>query len=190
MAKKRNLVSEMLNNWKIGVAFVAAVLPAASYAHSDEIVCGTTYIVEKADSLSRISEWAYGTSRYVEEIHEANIGVIGPNHANLAIGMALNIPCLEEEGTGQTVVAADSTTEVIEPAAEEAEQDSKADLMAEAENLLTVDGFDLEKVATLLETADLPDSEKTTLRNAVVVAKDDPAVLRHVLAHISGQLGL
>ena len=59
-----------------------------------------------------------------------------------------------------------------------------------ADDLLTVEGFDLEKVVALIQTTDMPESEKDTLSNAVVVAKDDPVVLRHVLDHVSNRLDL
>ncbi len=167
---------------KFGLAIAGACFASSVDAHSDEIVCGTTYVVEKADSLTNISEWAYGTSQHYEKIHQANIDVIGNDLGNLAIGMSLQIPCLEEEGDGSTAASADAT-------AADTGEDSAPDL-ASADNLLTLEGFDAEKVVALLQTADIPQSEKATLSDAVIVAKDDPVVLRHVLDHISNRLGL
>ncbi len=168
---------------KFGLAIAGACFASSLHAHSDEIVCGTTYVVEKADSLTNISEWAYGTSQHYDKIYEANIDVIGSDQGNLAIGMSLDIPCLEEEGAGSALASANKT-------ADDTGETSTPDLAAMADDLLTVDGFDAEKVVALIQTADLPESEKITLSDAVVVAKDDPVVLRHVLDHLSNRLGL
>lgn len=226
------------------------------FAHSDEIVCGTTYVVERADSLSNISEWAYGTARRVDEIYAANADTIGPDPAALLIGMVLNIPCIEGEelvagasnsdtetataaeaealAAAEAVAAAEAqaaealaeaalpdvnaeaTAELaaaeaeaaakaaeLEAAAQTAEveedetqaiatsdADSTEDLMAMSGELLTVEGFDAEKVVALIDTLDIPADVKTTLSNAVVAAQDNPVWLRGILTNISNHMGL
>ena len=64
------------------------------------------------------------------------------------------------------------------------------DLMSMAGELLTVDGFDAEKVVQLLDTADLSALEKTTLGNALNAAKDNPTLLQPVLDQIKSVLGM
>lgn len=228
-----------MNKFKIaniGLALIGASLGTPMFAHSDEIVCGTTYVIERADSLSNISEWAYGTARRVDEIYAANADQIGPDRSVLLVGMELNIPCIE----GEELVAATSDTEAAEQpeaaaaqteaestaasavveAADAAEaqaaeveataaleasaatvdtaaetdalananEDSAEDLMAMSEELLTIEGFDADKVIALIDTLDLPDSEKTKLSNAVIAAEDNPEWLRGMLTVISSHI--
>lgn len=250
----------------IGLALIGVCLGTPLLAHSDEIVCGTTYVVERGDSLSNISEWAYGTSRRVDEIYAANAEQIGPDRSVLFLGMELIIPCIEGEelmaGSADTeaaeqseAVAAEAEAEAeAEAAAEQAEaeaaaalaaaevaaaaealaaaqeaaakaaealaaaeaaaakeaedeaavateasaseadasananEDSAEDLMAMSEELLTIEGFDADKVIALIETLDIPDSEKTTLSNAVIAAEDNPAWLSAMLGIISNKI--
>lgn len=62
--------------------------------------------------------------------------------------------------------------------------------MAMAGELLTVEGFDIDKVMTLLDGADISALEKTTLGNALNAAQDNPALLEPVLQNIQAVLGL
>lgn len=248
----------------IGLALIGVCLGTPLLAHSDEIVCGTTYVVERGDSLSNISEWAYGTSRRVDEIYAANAEQIGPDRSVLFLGMELIIPCIEGEelmaGSADTEAAEQSEAVAAEAeaeaaaAAEQAEaeaaaalaaaevaaaaealaaaqeaaakaaealaaaeaaaakeaedeaavateasaseadasananEDSAEDLMAMSEELLTIEGFDADKVIALIETLDIPDSEKTTLSNAVIAAEDNPAWLSAMLGIISNKI--
>lgn len=64
------------------------------------------------------------------------------------------------------------------------------DLMAMADELLTVDGFDPDKVAALLEGSDISEGEKTTLATALGFAKDKPTLLEPVLENIRNLLGM
>ncbi|MCK0095209.1 LysM peptidoglycan-binding domain-containing protein [Yoonia sp. F2084L] len=221
-----------MNKFKIAnisLALIGVSLGTPMFAHSDEIVCGTTYVVERADSLSNISEWAYGTARRVDEIYAANADQIGPDRSVLLLGMELNIPCID----GEELVASTSGTEAAEQpeaaaaetetaaaqaepeatatlaaaqvaAAAEAQaaevdaaaaleasaatEDTTEDLMAMSEELLTIEGFDADKVVALIDTLDLPDSEKTTLSNAVIAAEGNPAWLRAMLTIISDEI--
>ncbi len=214
-----------MNKFKIAnisLALIGASLGTPMFAHSDEIICGTTYVVERADSLSNISEWAYGTARRVDEIYAANADQIGPDRSVLLLGMELNIPCID----GEELVASTSGTEAAEQpeaaaaqaepeatatlaaaevaAAAEAQaaevdaaaaleasaatEDTTEDRMAMSEELLTIEGFDAEKVVALIDTLDLPDSEKTTLSNAVIAAEGNPAWLRAMLTIISDEI--
>lgn len=115
-----------------GLALVGMSLTTAAHAHSDEIRCGTTYVVEKADSLSNISEWAYGTSREFQRIHQANIDTIGRNPGNISVGMSLFIPCLEEE-TPAVAEAEDADSAVDEAAAEAAVEQAEPEAEVESE---------------------------------------------------------
>jgi hypothetical protein len=104
-----------------------------------------------------------------------------------------------EEALGQTADVAEeaaeavetdtATEEAVEEVATEAAEGSE-DLMAMAGDLLTVDGFDADKVVALLDTIDIPEGEKTTLTTALGFAKDNPALLQPVLDNIKNLLGM
>jgi hypothetical protein len=75
----------------------------------------------------------------------------------------------------------------------EATADVQADVTADAdtpEQLTTVDGFDLEKVQTLIDTSDLPATQKTLLKNGLATAAENPDTLRVILAQIREALAL
>ena len=105
------------------------------------------------------------------------------------------------EALGQTADVADeaeaavetemATEEAVEEVAAEAAEGSE-DLMAMAMSgdLLTVDGFDADKVVALLDTIDIPEGEKTTLTTALGFAKNNPALLQPVLDNIKNLLGM
>lgn len=85
--------------------------------------------------------------------------------------------------------AAAAAEEAVEEAAEAVEEAGE-DLMTMADDLLTLDGFDAEKVTQLLAGSDIPDDQKTTLTSALDFAKDNPALLQPVLDNIRNLLGL
>lgn len=243
----------------VGLVLIGVSLGAPVFAHSDEIVCGTTYVVESGDSLSNISEWAYGTANRVDEIYAANTEKIGPDPTVLLIGTELEIPCIdgeeilagesdsasaaaaqaeaeaaaalvaaaqasaanaqaekalaeaeaaaekaaaalaaakaeakakaaEVEATAQAAAKAAAVEEAETQAPAVSDADSAEDLMAMSGELLTIEGFDAGKVIALIDTLDLADGEKTTLRNAVVAAEGKPILLRAVLTNISNQI--
>ena len=74
-----------------------------------------------------------------------------------------------------------------------ADTEVQADVTADAntpEQLTTVDGFDLEKVQTMIDTSDLPATQKTLLKQGLVTAGENPDALRAILARIREALAL
>ena len=69
---------------------VAAPAPASSGSARPQ--GGASYQVRTGDSLSRISQEAYGSANYWNVIYQANRSVIGANPADLSVGMTLVIP--------------------------------------------------------------------------------------------------
>jgi colicin import membrane protein len=116
-----------------------------------------------------------------------------------AVGVLTGATQQAEAAAAQAAAAAAATAE-LEAAANAALEEANAavaeatqageDLMAMAGDLLTVDGFDEEKVTALLDTIDIPESEKNTLTTALGFAKDDPALLQPVLDDIKNLLGM
>ncbi|MFT7145929.1 MAG: hypothetical protein ACJASZ_000802, partial [Yoonia sp.] len=99
------------------------------------------------------------------------------------------------EAAAEAAAAAAEAAAAVEEATAAAELEAAAtaagdDLMAIAGDLLTVDGFDADKVAALLEGSDIPEGEKTTLATALGFAKDNPALLQPVLDNIKNLLGM
>ena len=74
-----------------------------------------------------------------------------------------------------------------------ADTEVQADVTADAntpEQLTTVDGFDLEKVQTMIDTSDLPATQKALLKQGLVTAGENPDALRAILARIREALAL
>lgn len=61
------------------------------------IACGQGYTVVGGDTLSKISQAAYGSPLY-QPIYNANVDVIGTNPDRIFIGQVFNIPCLSANG--------------------------------------------------------------------------------------------
>ncbi|MAJ47338.1 MAG: hypothetical protein CBC35_08825 [Planctomycetes bacterium TMED75] len=92
------------NRLRIGQSIVlppktrgASAAPAAprtesSSASSARPSPGTSYRIRSGDSLSRISQEAYGSAKYWERIYQANRSAIGGDPADLTVGMTLRIP--------------------------------------------------------------------------------------------------
>ena len=78
-----------------------------------------------------------------------------------------------DEAAAATESAIESTTNALE--------ETTADLTASAEELLTVENFNIDSVIALIEGSDLNEQEKTTLTNAVRAAQNSPALLQPVL---------
>ena len=59
-----------------------------------------------------------------------------------------------------------------------------------ADELLTVDGFDLDKVTEMVENSDLGALQKVTLTKGLEAAKDNPEVLKTLLEKIREAMNL
>ena len=66
--------------------------PDAGSASSARPTPGATYRIRPGDSLSRISQEAFGAAKYWDRIYEANRSAIGDDPADLTVGMPLRIP--------------------------------------------------------------------------------------------------
>ena len=61
---------------------------------------------------------------------------------------------------------------------------------ATPEQLTTVDGFDLEKVQTIIDESDLPATQKTLLKRGLEAAGTSPEALREILIQVRQALNL
>jgi polar amino acid transport system substrate-binding protein len=91
----------------LGIA--VAAMPNDAVARSP-VACGTTYTVERGDTLFRIAKRAYGNGKLYKKIYQTNREVL-PNSASVEIGDEIQIPCLD--GTGEIVQQDPVTPESI-----------------------------------------------------------------------------
>ena len=85
--------------------------------------------------------------------------------------------------TKTTTEAATETATATTEAATDAASGGMADL-------LSVDGFNLDKVSEMIEGSEMGAFQKTALKTALDKAKDNPEVLETVLAKIKEAMGL
>ena len=78
---------------KFGTAALVAGLTAIA-APAFAVDCGSTYTVQRGDTLSGIAKRAYGSTGTFQIIYSANADAIGPNPALINVGARLDIPCL------------------------------------------------------------------------------------------------
>ena len=88
----------------IGVSTIFMIVGSKASAAVDQ--CGQAYSVQAGDTLSKIARDVYGSARDFQIIYSANADVIGSNPALIEIGMALNIPCLDDTSTSIADVSA------------------------------------------------------------------------------------
>ena len=69
---------------------------------------GGEYVVEKGDSLWKISMKTYGTGYAWEKIYEANKGVLGNNPSQISSGIRLVLPDTSEASIDYTVSKGDT----------------------------------------------------------------------------------
>lgn len=62
------------------------------------ITCGSTHIAVSGDTLSALAERAYGDPLLYGFIADANWDAIGGNPENVAVGMELEVPCVDVSG--------------------------------------------------------------------------------------------
>lgn len=62
--------------------------------------CGGTYVVQRGDSLSLIADALYKDVGKWTAIHQSNISTIGSNPERIAVGMSLNLTCIDGLPTG------------------------------------------------------------------------------------------
>jgi Protein of unknown function (DUF3300) len=62
------------------------------------LACGSAYTVVTGDTLSLIAEKAYGDPQLYGFIADANWDALAGNPENVAVGMALDVPCVDASG--------------------------------------------------------------------------------------------
>lgn len=99
---------------------LATAAPVAAIAQNNSLTCGETYVVVSGDSLSKISNRAYGSSDY-EGLYRANLETIGQNPDMIMVGQQLMVPCQGNEPAAIVAEAAveTPTAEIVQTATDE-----------------------------------------------------------------------
>ena len=87
------------------IALMTGALMMSTATPAQASICGSDYIVNPGDTLSKIARTAYGSDRDFQIIYSANVDTIGPNPGRIEIGMRLDIPCIG----GATASTADAS---------------------------------------------------------------------------------
>ncbi|MHA3979835.1 DUF3300 domain-containing protein [Halovulum sp. GXIMD14794] len=80
------------------------------------VTCGSSYTIAPGDTLSQVSARAYGDPQLYGFIADANWDAIGGNPENIAVGMELEIPCVDVSGEVLTPEQAAEAAASIEAA--------------------------------------------------------------------------
>jgi vacuolar-type H+-ATPase subunit H len=91
---------------------------------------------------------------------------------------------------GTALDDAGKTAGEVGDAAGQAASDMARDAAASATRLLTVEGFDLDGVKDLIDSAPLEAATKSTLKSAVQAAAQSPVLLQPALDQVKAALGL
>ena len=86
----------------LAVALVAAPVAAPAAAQmlvgDGSVECGGPYVISSGDTLSRVSERAYGDPMLYGILADANWDALGGDPEHLTVGMSITVPCIDANG--------------------------------------------------------------------------------------------
>ena len=86
----------------LAVALVASPVAAPAAAQmlvgDGSVKCGGPYVISSGDTLSRVSERAYGDPMLYGILADANWDALGGDPEHLTVGMSITIPCIDANG--------------------------------------------------------------------------------------------
>jgi len=97
----------------------SAAAPAAAQMLTGDgsLACGSPHVVARGDTLSKLSGRAYGDPLRYPVLVDANRAALGGDPERLAVGMSLDIPCIDVDGKllapDEATAAGDSLTDVV-----------------------------------------------------------------------------
>jgi hypothetical protein len=97
----------------------SAAAPAAAQMLTGDgsLACGSPHVVARGDTLSKLSGRAYGDPLRYPVLVDANLDALGGDPERLAVGMSLDIPCIDVDGKllapDEATAAGDSLTDVV-----------------------------------------------------------------------------
>ena len=86
----------------LAVALVASPVAAPAAAQmlvgDGSVKCGGPYVISSGDTLSRVSERAYGDPMLYGILADANWDALGGDPEHLTVGMSITVPCIDANG--------------------------------------------------------------------------------------------
>ncbi len=82
-----------------GAFGLTAMIGAGASAQS--LACGGEYVIQRGDTLQKVTRMAYGEGLSWKYLYNANKGVVGSNPSLIEVGMKIKVPCRN----GQTAAA-------------------------------------------------------------------------------------
>lgn len=118
--------------------------------------------------------------------------------ADEASGQSVDAPAALESASEATGEAVDATTEAADAAPQAVDDGGAGDVTEQttdaasspATDVLSVDGFNIDKASEMIDESDLGGIKKTMLKGALDKAQDDPEMLKAILGQVKAALGL
>ncbi len=88
-------ISSLLSAFAFASALSLAATVPSSQSTAQSLECGSSYTVQRGDSLSALAQQAYGAASGFQYIYSANAEKIGRNPGLIRIGAVLQIPCID-----------------------------------------------------------------------------------------------
>ena len=98
----------------LAVALVAASITAPAAAQmlvgDGSVECGGPYVISRGDTLSGVSQRAYGDPLLYGILADANWDALGGDPEHVTVGMSITIPCIDANGKVLPGEAAEAAT--------------------------------------------------------------------------------
>ena len=159
----------------------ADAVEATTDAASDAATAVSEAATAVADAVTATTEAASDAATAVTETATAATEAA----SDAATAATDTVTATTDAATDTAAAATDTAAAATDTAA--AATDAASGSMME---LLTVDGFNLEKVTTMLEGSDLGAVQKTMLTNGLKAAQDNPDLLKSALDAVRQALGM
>ena len=159
----------------------ADAVEATTDAASDAATAVSEAATAVADAVTATTEAASDAATAVTETATA-----ATEAASDAATAATDTATATTDAATDTAAAATDTAAAATDTAAAATDAASGSMM----ELLTVDGFNLEKVTTMLEGSDLGAVQKTMLTNGLKAAQDNPDLLKSALDAVRQALGM
>ena len=90
----------LMRSLAVALAAGAVAAPAAAQmlVGDGSVKCGGTYVISSGDTLSRVSERAYGDPMLYGILADANWDALGGDPEHLTVGMSITVPCIDANG--------------------------------------------------------------------------------------------
>ena len=139
-----------------GAALILGIVVAISPTDATAlptIACGTTYTIERGDTLFKVADRAFGDGKLYKQIFEVNRDIL-PNSASVEIGDEILVPCLDSNGqvvredtVAQEMLAGSGQPEAAPAAARIEPTQPTAGLLRQAAQLVALARMPMQSIA-------------------------------------------